>query len=164
MSSTTTASALCVSRFKVRMELYGWTTTSLWLCASFKGVRDVSFEIRVVLHIYYCNTLNCPKARINVFRVRVKWIFSRREAYTAVIRHLTVYQSVRVHGSIHMLTWVAFGKTEYVWISFLGKRSFSRSSRYEPIPDPVPPAIECDRTNPCHNVHCNTGKTLIINN
>ena len=32
LSSTTTASALRVNRLSVRMELYGCTTTSLWLC------------------------------------------------------------------------------------------------------------------------------------
>ena len=34
------------------------------------------------------------------------------------------------------------GKTLYVWMSFLGKRSEILSSMYEPKPEPVPPAIE----------------------
>ena len=34
------------------------------------------------------------------------------------------------------------GKTEYVWINFFGNLSFSRSSRNDPKPEPVPPAIE----------------------
>ena len=34
-----------------------------------------------------------------------------------------------------------FGKTEYVWISFFGKWSFKCSKIYDPIPEPVPPAI-----------------------
>ena len=74
LTSTTTASALSVSRFSVSSELYGCTTTS-----------DES-------------------------------------------------------------AW--FGKTEYVWISFFGKWSFSRSSRNEPIPEPVPPAIEWQTRKP----------------
>ena len=41
-----------------------------------------------------------------------------------------------------------FGKTEYVVISFFGKRSLSRSSRYDPRPEPVPPAIECSSMKP----------------
>lgn len=40
------------------------------------------------------------------------------------------------------------GNTEYVWINFLGYRSFRRSNRNEPMPDPVPPAIECNSMKP----------------
>jgi hypothetical protein len=36
----------------------------------------------------------------------------------------------------------SFGNTEYVYINFLGNLSFSFSSKYEPRPEPVPPAIE----------------------
>lgn len=36
LSKTTTASALRVRRLRVRIELYGCTTTSLWLCAGFR--------------------------------------------------------------------------------------------------------------------------------
>jgi hypothetical protein len=43
-------------------------------------------------------------------------------------------------------TWL--GKTLYVWISFLGKRSLRRSSMNEPIPLPVPPAILWQSTKP----------------
>lgn len=40
------------------------------------------------------------------------------------------------------------GNTLYVWIIFFGKWSDNRSMMYEPIPDPVPPAIEWHSTNP----------------
>lgn len=38
-----------------------------------------------------------------------------------------------------------FGNTLYVWMSFLGKRSDNRSIMYEPMPEPVPPAIAAIR-------------------
>lgn len=41
-----------------------------------------------------------------------------------------------------------FGNTLYVWINFLGNRSDSRSMIYDPMPDPVPPAIEWHKTKP----------------
>lgn len=56
------------------------------------------------------------------------------------------------------LTWVAFGNTEYVCINFLGKWSLSRSKRYDPMPDPVPPAMEWDSTNPCQKAIKSTQK------
>ena len=74
LSSTTTASALSVSRLSVSSELYGCTTTS-------------------------------PPS----------WLL---------------------------------GKTEYVWISFFGKWSLIASSIREPMPEPVPPAIECVMMKP----------------
>jgi hypothetical protein len=40
------------------------------------------------------------------------------------------------------------GNTEYVWIIFLGNLSFKRSNKYEPVPLPVPPAIEWINKNP----------------
>lgn len=41
------------------------------------------------------------------------------------------------------------GKTEYVWMSFFGNRSFIRSRIKLPSPEPVPPAMECRNMNPC---------------
>lgn len=42
-----------------------------------------------------------------------------------------------------------FGKTLYVSINFFGNLSARDSSINEPIPEPVPPAIEWHKTNPC---------------
>jgi hypothetical protein len=48
---------------------------------------------------------------------------------------------------------VVSGKTEYVWMIFFGKRSFSLSRRKDPKPDPVPPAIECSIMKPYRISH-----------
>ena len=54
-----------------------------------------------------------------------------------------------------------FGKTEYVWISFFGKWSFSRSSRNEPIPEPVPPAIEWQTRKPSSDSEPSASRSII---
>ena len=43
---------------------------------------------------------------------------------------------------------VSSGKTEKVYIIFLGNLSFNFSKTKEPKPEPVPPAIECVNINP----------------
>lgn len=53
------------------------------------------------------------------------------------------------------------GKTEYVWMSFFGKRSLSRSRRKEPRPEPVPPAIEWRSINPWGEQAKQDGQGLI---
>lgn len=48
------------------------------------------------------------------------------------------------------LTSNVFGNTEYVCITILGYLSDRYLIRYDPIPEPVPPATEWNRKNPLY--------------
>jgi len=75
--------------------------------------------------------------------------------YTHAIYTQYTHAHTHTHTHIHIHTytvsevWSWLGNTEYVCINFLGYLSLSRSKRYEPIPEPVPPAIEWHSTKPC---------------
>mmetsp|Transcript_10886 Transcript_10886/g.36328 ORF Transcript_10886/g.36328 Transcript_10886/m.36328 type:complete len:271 (+) Transcript_10886:498-1310(+) len=58
--------------------------------------------------------------------------------------------SIELYGCTTTSDWSSsqFGKTEYVCTSFFGKCSFNASRMYEPMPEPVPPAMECVSTKP----------------
>lgn len=79
--------------------------------------------------------------------IRVKAALSRTTTESALLTKRFIARS-ELYGCT--TTSDDSGKTEYVWMSFLGNRSFKRSRRKEPSPDPVPPAIECSSMNPLH--------------
>ena len=53
------------------------------------------------------------------------------------------------------------GKTEEVWMSFLGKRSLRHSRRKEPMPEPVPPAMEWHMRNPSRDSEPSASRSII---
>ena len=86
-----------------------------------------------------------------------------RTTTASALRHKRFRVSTELYGCTTTSDWLCdwFGNTEYVWISFLGKWSFSCSSRYDPIPDPVPPAIECASTNPSSESELSASRSIM---
>jgi hypothetical protein len=77
--------------------------------------------------------------------IRVKALLSITTVASALRTNLFIARR-QLYG--WTTTSFSFGKTLYVYISFLGNLSFNLSSRNDPKPDPVPPAVEWVMTKP----------------
>ena len=101
------------------------------------------------------------------------WMCSRSTAmrFSAVLSNTTTQSALRVNrfsvsNELYGCTTTSlvsfwFGNTEYVCTSFLPYRSLSASSRYEPMPDPVPPAMEWHSTNPSNESDPSASRSIM---
>lgn len=115
-------------------------------CQSWKTF--VIYDLRPKLPI---DMYTCIKHPINVIIHHILRPASMLvTTWTSLIARVSVRLSITTafHMTLYAMQLTRLGKTEYVCMSFFGYLSVSLSSRNDPIPDPVPPAIEWQSTNP----------------
>lgn len=107
------------------------------------GTRVLAHEVcrQRFWRVHHCPTRPLRFSRLSV---SVAWRLTTESAFC--VNRLIA--SRLLYGLTTTSADCVSGKTEYVWISFLGNRSFIRSRIKLPNPEPVPPAIECRNINP----------------
>mmetsp|Transcript_4594 Transcript_4594/g.13024 ORF Transcript_4594/g.13024 Transcript_4594/m.13024 type:complete len:279 (+) Transcript_4594:484-1320(+) len=115
----------------------------------YPGYRSVAVDaaMTVATSVFVCAMDGLSMCNLSA-AIRFKAVLSRTTTASA-LRVSRFIVSTELYGCTTTSDdsdWL--GNTEYVWMSFFGYRSLSASRMNDPIPDPVPPAIECASVKP----------------